>query len=65
MKLLYVAPAISEVAAIDHEGAPRLHVSRFRAILPNEETGLFQISGFFTGKTRRHFFWSGLFRSRF
>jgi signal transduction histidine kinase/HAMP domain-containing protein len=38
MKLLYVAPAITEAAAIDRDGAPRLHVSRFRAILPNEET---------------------------
>ena len=37
MKLLYVAPAISEAVALDRDGAPRLHVSRFRAILPNEE----------------------------
>jgi signal transduction histidine kinase len=37
MKLLYVAPAISEAVALDRDGAPRLHVSRFRPILPNEE----------------------------
>src|SRR5918995_983961 len=38
MKLLYIAPAIAEAVAIDDKGRPRLHVSRFRAILPEEES---------------------------
>src|SRR5688572_30581050 len=35
MKLLYMAPAISEVAAVDSHGVARLYLSRFRAILPH------------------------------
>ncbi len=38
MKLLYVAPAISEAAAIDGDGVPRLQLSRFRTILPEHAT---------------------------
>ena len=38
MKLLYIAPAITEAAAIDGDGVPRIHISRFRTILPSEET---------------------------
>ncbi|HSF58584.1 MAG TPA: GAF domain-containing protein [Candidatus Binatia bacterium] len=46
MKLLYVAPAITEAAAIDRDGVPRVHVSRFRTILPNEETDYSKSPGF-------------------
>ncbi len=56
MKLLYVAPAISEVAAVDHDGAPRLHVSRFRAILPNEETDYSKSAAFLQARQGATFF---------
>ncbi len=56
MKLLYVAPAISEAAAIDREGVPRLHVSRFRAILPNEETDYSKSAAFLQARQGATFF---------
>jgi signal transduction histidine kinase/HAMP domain-containing protein len=56
MKLLYVAPAISEVAAVDHDGTPRLHVSRFRAILPNEETDYSKSTAFLQARQGATFF---------
>jgi signal transduction histidine kinase/HAMP domain-containing protein len=56
MKLLYVAPAISEAAAIDSEGLPRLHVSRFRAILPDEETDYSKSSAFLQARQGATFF---------
>ncbi|HXV78816.1 MAG TPA: cache domain-containing protein, partial [Candidatus Binatia bacterium] len=56
MKLLYIAPAISEAAAIDREGVPRLHVSRFRAILPNEETDYSKSPGFLQASQGATFF---------
>ncbi len=56
MKLLYVAPAISEAAAIDSEGIPRLHVSRFRAILPDEETDYSKSSAFLQARQGATFF---------
>jgi signal transduction histidine kinase len=37
-KLLYVAPAITDVAALDGQGVARLQVSRFRATDPSEQT---------------------------
>jgi two-component system NtrC family sensor kinase len=36
MRLLSVTPAIMEALAIDGEGIPRAHVSRFRTALPDE-----------------------------
>jgi signal transduction histidine kinase/HAMP domain-containing protein len=56
MKLLYVAPAISEAAAIDRDGIPRLHVSRFRAILPNEETDYSKSAAFLQARQGATFF---------
>jgi signal transduction histidine kinase len=37
-KLLYVAPAITDVAAVDGRGTARLQVARFRATEPSENT---------------------------
>ena len=56
MKLLYVAPAISEVAAIDGDGVPRLHLSRFRAILPDEETDYAKSAAFLQARQGATFF---------
>jgi len=56
MKLLYVAPAISEAAAIDRDGVPRLHLSRFRAILPNEETDYAKSAAFLQARQGATFF---------
>ena len=56
MKLLYVAPAITEAAAIDRDGAPRLHVSRFRAILPDEETDYSKSAAFLQARQGATFF---------
>jgi hypothetical protein len=56
MKLLYVAPAISEAAAIDRDGIPRDHVSRFRAILPNEETDYSKSVAFLQARQGASFF---------
>ena len=56
MKLLYVAPAIAEAAAIDREGLPRLHVSRFRAILPDEETEYSKSAAFLQARQGATFF---------
>lgn len=46
-KLLFIAPAIIEVQALDTDGFPRVHVSRLRAILPpskrsQSKSGIFQ-----------------------
>ena len=46
LKLLRVAPAITEVAALDAQGAARLQVSRFRAIVPGDETDYSRAPGF-------------------
>jgi signal transduction histidine kinase len=56
MKLLYVAPAIAEAAAIDDNGQPRLHVSRFRAILPQEETDYSKSAAFLQARQGVSFF---------
>jgi signal transduction histidine kinase/HAMP domain-containing protein len=56
MKLLYVAPAISETAAIDDDGQPRLHVSRFRAILPDEEPDYSKSAAFLQARQGATFF---------
>ena len=56
MKLLYVAPAISEAVAIDRDGAPRLHLSRFRAILPNEEPDYSKSAAFLQARQGATFF---------
>jgi signal transduction histidine kinase len=56
MKLLYVAPAISEAATIDQRGSPRLQVSRFRAILPGEETDYAKTAAFLQARQGVTFF---------
>ena len=56
MKLLYVAPAIAEAVAIDDNGQPRLHVSRFRAILPQEETDYSKSAAFLQARQGVSFF---------
>jgi signal transduction histidine kinase len=56
MKLLYVAPAITEAAAIDADGTCRLHVSRFRAILPEEELSYANAPAFLQAKQGVTFF---------
>jgi len=56
MKLLYVAPAITEAAAIDGDGVPRIHISRFRTILPNEETDYSKSPAFLQARQGATFF---------
>jgi signal transduction histidine kinase/HAMP domain-containing protein len=56
MKLLYIAPAITEAAAIDGDGVPRIHISRFRTILPNEETDYSKSSAFLQARQGATFF---------
>jgi signal transduction histidine kinase/HAMP domain-containing protein len=56
MKLLSLAPAISEVAAIDDQGVPRVHVSRFRAILPHEEPDYSKSAAFLQARQGVTFF---------
>ncbi len=56
MKLLYVAPAISEAAALGDDGTPRLHVSRFRTILPHEEMDYSKSPGFLQARQGLTFF---------
>ena len=56
MKLLNVAPAITEVVAIDVQGAPRVHVARFRAILSDEEPDYSKAAGFLQVKQGITFF---------
>jgi len=61
MKLLYVAPAIAEAAAIDANGVPQLHVSRFRAILPEEEISYSKSAAFLQARQGVTFFGSVYF----
>jgi signal transduction histidine kinase/HAMP domain-containing protein len=56
MKLLYIAPAITEAAAIDGDGVPRIHISRFRTILPNEQTDYSKSSAFLQARQGATFF---------
>jgi signal transduction histidine kinase/HAMP domain-containing protein len=56
MKLLYVAPAITEAAAIDGDGVPRIHISRFRTILPSEETDYSKSPAFLQARQGATFF---------
>jgi signal transduction histidine kinase len=56
MKLLYVAPAITEAAAIDADGVPQLHVSRFRAVLPEEEVDYSSSAAFLQARQGVTFF---------
>jgi signal transduction histidine kinase len=56
LKLLYVAPAITEAVAINDDGRPRLHVSRFRAILPQEEIGYSKSAAFLQARQGVSFF---------
>ncbi|HEY6367273.1 MAG TPA: GAF domain-containing protein [Candidatus Binatia bacterium] len=56
MKLLYIAPAITEAAAIDGDGVPRIHVSRFRTILPNEESDYSKAPAFLQARQGATFF---------
>jgi signal transduction histidine kinase len=45
-KLLSIAPAISEVVALDAHGLPRVHVSRFRVMLPEGKQDYSKSAGF-------------------
>ena len=56
MKLLNVAPAITEVVAVDVRGAPRVHVARFRPILPEEEPDYSKAASFLQAKQGITFF---------
>ncbi|HEY7319177.1 MAG TPA: GAF domain-containing protein [Candidatus Binatia bacterium] len=56
LKLLYMAPAISEAVALDRDGAPRLHVSRFRVILPSEEPDYPKSAAFLQARQGATFF---------
>jgi signal transduction histidine kinase len=56
MKLLNVAPAITDVVAIDVQGAPRVHVARFRAILSDEEPDYSKAASFLQVKQGITFF---------
>ena len=56
LKLLYVAPAISEAVALDRNGGSRLHVSRFRAILPSEEPEYLKSAAFLQARQGATFF---------
>jgi signal transduction histidine kinase/HAMP domain-containing protein len=56
MKLLYIAPAITEAAAIDSDGVPRIHISRFRTILPGEETDYSKFPAFLQARQGATFF---------
>lgn len=56
MKLLYLAPAISEAASIDIQGTPCLHLSRFRAILPHEEPDYSKSAAFLQARQGVTFF---------
>jgi signal transduction histidine kinase len=55
-KLLYVAPAISEVAALDEQGTAQLHVSRFRALDPSEKTDYSKSAAFLQSQQGVTFF---------
>ena len=56
MKLLYIAPAITEAAAINGDGVPRIHISRFRTILPSEETDYSKSPAFLQARQGATFF---------
>jgi signal transduction histidine kinase len=56
MKLLNVAPAITEVVAIDVQGAPRVHAARFRAVLSDEEPDYSKAASFLQVKQGITFF---------
>jgi signal transduction histidine kinase/HAMP domain-containing protein len=56
MKLLYIAPAVTEAAAIDGDGVPRIHISRFRTILPSEETDYSKSPAFLQARQGATFF---------
>jgi signal transduction histidine kinase/HAMP domain-containing protein len=56
MKLLYLAPAITEVAAVDSLGMPRLHLSRFSIILPHEEPDYSKAAAFLQARQGVTFF---------
>src|ERR1051325_9683470 len=50
MKLLYMAPAVTEAVALDISGTPRFHISRFRAILLSEEADYSKCAVFLQAK---------------
>jgi signal transduction histidine kinase/HAMP domain-containing protein len=56
MKLLYIAPAITEAAAIDGDGVPRIQISRFRSILPHEQTDYSKSPAFLQARQGATFF---------
>lgn len=56
MKLLSVVPAIAEVIAVDAHGVPRVHVSRFRAILPDAEQDYSNVASILQAKQGASYF---------
>jgi GAF domain-containing protein/HAMP domain-containing protein len=56
LKLLSFTPAITELVAIDRNAVVRIHVSRFRVILPEEEPDYSKASGFLQAKEGVTFF---------
>lgn len=60
-KLIAIAPAVSEVTAIDAAGLPRMFVSRFRVALSAKEDGFAKASGFLQAKQGANFFGSVYF----
>jgi signal transduction histidine kinase/HAMP domain-containing protein len=56
LKLLSFTPAITELVALDREAVVRLHVSRFRVILPEEEPDYSKAASFLQAKEGVTFF---------
>jgi HAMP domain-containing protein len=56
LKLLSTTPAIAELIALDHQGIPRLHVSRFRTIFPEDEPDYSKMASFLQAKQGVTFF---------
>jgi signal transduction histidine kinase len=56
LKLLSISPAITELVALDQQGVPRIHVSRFRAIFPEDEPDYAKMASFLQAKQGVTFF---------
>jgi hypothetical protein len=56
LKLLSFAPAITDLVALDRDAVVRVHVSRFRVILPEEEPDYSKAPGFLQAKEGVTFF---------
>jgi signal transduction histidine kinase len=56
LKVLSFTPAITELVALDRDGVVRIHVSRFRVILPEEEPDYSKAPSFLQAKEGVTFF---------